>query len=76
MIEADNVAINFGRELGDPWQYLAYVGAIALGAIVGWVLGAVIARWLPSRMRAIDRAVDSIPAPQQDAAAAEGEKRT
>lgn len=50
--------INFGRELGDPWQYLAYVGAIALGAIVGWVLGAIIARWLPSRMRAIDRAAD------------------
>lgn len=50
--------IDFGRELGDPWQYLAYVGAIALGAIVGWVLGGLIARWLPSRMRAIDRAAD------------------
>ena len=50
--------INFGRELGDPWQYLAYVGAIVLGGLVGWVLGGVIARWLPSRMRAIDRAAD------------------
>lgn len=50
--------INFGRELGDPWQYPAYVGAIALGALVGWLLGALVARWLPSRMRAIDRAAD------------------
>jgi uncharacterized protein YacL len=51
--------INFGRELGDPWQYVAYVGAIALGAIVGWVVGGIIGRWLPSRMRAIDRAADT-----------------
>jgi len=50
--------INFGRALGDPWQYLAYIGAVALGAIIGWTVGGVVARWLPSRMRAIDRAAD------------------
>lgn len=50
--------INFGRVLGDPWQYLAYIGAVALGAIIGWTVGGVVARWLPSRMRAIDRAAD------------------
>jgi uncharacterized protein YacL len=50
--------VNFGRELGDPWQYLAYVGAIAVGGIIGWTIGGLIARWLPSRMRAIDRAAD------------------
>jgi uncharacterized protein YacL len=51
--------IDVGRALGDPWQYVAYVGAIALGAIAGWVLGGIIGRWLPSRMRAIDRAADT-----------------
>ncbi len=50
--------VNVARELGEPWQYLAYVGAIALGALAGWILGGVVARWLPSRMRAIDRAAD------------------
>ncbi len=50
--------VDFAREIGDPWQYLAYVGAIALGAIIGWTIGGVVARWLPSRMRAIDRAAD------------------
>ena len=50
--------INFGRLLGDPWQYLAYIGVIAAGAIIGWGVGGVVARWLPSRMRAIDRAAD------------------
>lgn len=50
--------INFGKHLGDPWQYLAYVGAVALGAIVGWAVGGVIGRWLPSRMRAIEGAAD------------------
>lgn len=50
--------INFGRLLGDPWQYLAYIGAIAAGAIIGWAVGGAVARWLPSRMRAIDRAAD------------------
>lgn len=50
--------INLGRHLGDPWQYVAYVGVIALGAIIGWTVGGIVARWLPSRMRAIDRAAD------------------
>jgi uncharacterized protein YacL len=34
------------------------VGVIALGAIIGWTVGGIVARWLPSRMRAIDRAAD------------------
>ena len=51
-------SIDLGAALGDPWHYLAYIGAIALGAIVGWGVGGLIARWLPSRMRAIDRAAD------------------
>jgi uncharacterized protein YacL len=50
--------VNLGRHLGDPWQYVAYVGVIALGAIIGWTVGGIVARWLPSRMRAIDRAAD------------------
>ena len=51
-------SIDLGAALGEPWHYLAYVGVIALGAIVGWGVGGLIARWLPSRMRAIDRAAD------------------
>jgi uncharacterized protein YacL len=50
--------VNLGRHLGDPWQYVAYVGVIALGAIIGWTVGGIVARWLPSRLRAIDRAAD------------------
>ena len=51
-------SIDLGAAVGEPWHYLAYVGVIALGAIVGWGVGSLIARWLPSRMRAIDRAAD------------------
>ena len=35
-----------------------YIGAIIIGALVGWGIGGVIGRWLPSRMRAIDTAAD------------------
>jgi len=51
-------SVNLGSAIGEPWHYLAYVGVIALGAIVGWTVGGFIARWLPSRMGAIDRAAD------------------
>lgn len=50
--------IDFGYELGDPWQYLAYGGAIAGAGIVGWVVGGAVGNWLPARIRAIDRAAD------------------
>lgn len=51
--------IDVGAAIGEPWHYLAYIGVIALGAIIGWGVGSLIARWLPSRMRAIDRAADT-----------------
>ena len=51
--------IDLGAAIGEPWHYLAYIGVIALGAIIGWGVGSLIARWLPSRMRAIDRAADT-----------------
>jgi len=51
-------SVDLGAALGEPWHYLAYVGVIALGALVGWGVGGLVARWLPSRMRAIDRAAD------------------
>ncbi|MFM9019110.1 MAG: PIN/TRAM domain-containing protein [Actinomycetota bacterium] len=50
--------VDLGDALGEPWHYFAYIGVIALGAIIGWGVGGLIARWLPSRMRAIDRAAD------------------
>ena len=51
-------SIDFGQLLGEFWQYPAYAGLVIVGALVGWGVGAVIGRWLPSRMRAIERAAD------------------
>ncbi len=50
--------IDFGDLVGDVLQYPVYIGAIIIGALVGWGIGGVIGRWLPSRMRAIDTAAD------------------
>lgn len=51
-------SIDFGQVLGEFWQYPVYAGLIVVGALVGWGVGAVIGRWLPSRIHAIDRAAD------------------
>ncbi|MDA2953803.1 MAG: hypothetical protein O2976_04210, partial [Actinomycetota bacterium] len=50
--------IDFGDSVGDALEYPVYIGAIIIGALVGWGIGGVIGRWLPSRMRAIDTAAD------------------
>ncbi len=50
--------IDFDDLVGDALQYPVYIGTIIIGALVGWGIGGVIGRWLPSRMRAIDTAAD------------------
>lgn len=51
-------SVDFGNLVGEWLQYALYAGAIIVGAIIGWGIGGVIGRWLPSRMRAIDTAAD------------------
>ena len=51
-------SVDFGNLVGEWLQYALYAGAIIVGAMIGWGIGGVIGRWLPSRMRAIDKAAD------------------
>jgi uncharacterized protein YacL len=44
--------------LDSPWRYVAWSAMVVVGALIGWVLGGLIGRWLRDRLGALDRAAD------------------
>ncbi|MDH3227889.1 MAG: PIN/TRAM domain-containing protein, partial [Thermoleophilia bacterium] len=49
-------------QFGAPWHYVATAGIVLVGALVGFIVGGLLGRWLSSRLSLIDRAADRRPA--------------
>jgi uncharacterized protein YacL len=55
-------SVDLEREFGSPWHYIATTGIVLVGALIGFVVGGLIGRWLSPRLSLIDRAADRRPA--------------
>jgi len=49
-------------QFGSPWHWAATAGLVVVGALIGFLVGGLLGRWLKNRISAIDRAADRRPA--------------
>lgn len=55
-------SIDLESQFGSPWHYVATAGAVVLGALIGFLVGGLLARWLRGRISALEGAADRRPA--------------
>lgn len=51
-------AFDLRAQFDSPWDYVALAATVAAGALVGFVFGSIIGRWLSGRLNALERATD------------------
>jgi uncharacterized protein YacL len=51
-------SLDLARWFSSPWRYIVWVAMVAVAALIGYVVGGLLGRWLRERLGAIDRAAD------------------